>query len=83
MKQAPFGDKASRRDARLPPPRAFPWQLLGWNSDLGAYVCGEESAMLESIEGKRGYPRHRPPYAAEVGLFGRSEEHTSELQSQR
>ncbi len=37
----------------------------------GAYVCGEESAMLESIEGRRGYPRHRPPYAAEVGLFGR------------
>ena len=37
----------------------------------GAYICGEESAMLESIEGKRGYPRHRPPYAAQVGLFGR------------
>ncbi len=37
----------------------------------GAYICGEESAMLESIEGKRGYPRHRPPFAAEVGLFGR------------
>jgi len=37
----------------------------------GAYVCGEESAMLESIEGKRGLPRHRPPYVAQVGLFGR------------
>jgi formate dehydrogenase len=37
----------------------------------GAYICGEESAMLESIEGKRGLPRHRPPYVAEVGLFGR------------
>ncbi len=37
----------------------------------GAYICGEESAMLESIEGKRGIPRHRPPYIAEVGLFGR------------
>jgi formate dehydrogenase beta subunit len=37
----------------------------------GAYICGEESAMLESIEGKRGYPRHRPPYAAQVGLFDR------------
>jgi len=37
----------------------------------GAYVCGEESAMLESIEGKRGYPRHRPPFPAEAGLFGR------------
>jgi len=37
----------------------------------GAYICGEESAMIESIEGKRGMPRHRPPYIAEVGLFGR------------
>ena len=37
----------------------------------GAYICGEESAMIESIEGKRGLPRNRPPYVAEVGLFGR------------
>ena len=37
----------------------------------GAYICGEESAMLESIEGKRGLPRHRPPFVAQVGLFGR------------
>ena len=37
----------------------------------GAYICGEESAMIESIEGKRGLPRHRPPYVAEVGIFGR------------
>ena len=37
----------------------------------GAYICGEESSMIESIEGKRGLPRHRPPYVAEVGLFGR------------
>ena len=37
----------------------------------GAYICGEESAMIESLEGKRGLPRHRPPYVAEVGLFGR------------
>ncbi len=37
----------------------------------GAYICGEESAMIESIEGKRGLPRHRPPYIAQVGLFGR------------
>ena len=37
----------------------------------GAYICGEESAMIESIEGKRGEPRLRPPYIAEVGLFGR------------
>ena len=37
----------------------------------GAYICGEESAMIESIEGKRGLPRHRPPFIAENGLFGR------------
>jgi NADH:ubiquinone oxidoreductase subunit F (NADH-binding)/NADH:ubiquinone oxidoreductase subunit E len=37
----------------------------------GAYICGEESAMIESIEGKRGLPRHRPPYVAQKGLFGR------------
>jgi NADH:ubiquinone oxidoreductase subunit F (NADH-binding)/NADH:ubiquinone oxidoreductase subunit E len=37
----------------------------------GAYICGEESSMIESIEGKRGLPRHRPPYVAEVGIFGR------------
>src|SRR5256885_10001485 len=37
----------------------------------GAYICGEESAMIESIEGKRGLPRHRPPYVAQIGLFGR------------
>ncbi len=37
----------------------------------GAYICGEESAMIESIEGKRGLPRHRPPYVAQFGIFGR------------
>ncbi|MDX1781804.1 MAG: NAD(P)H-dependent oxidoreductase subunit E, partial [Thalassovita sp.] len=37
----------------------------------GAYICGEESAMIESIEGKRGIPRHRPPYVAQHGIFGR------------
>ncbi|HKL65370.1 MAG TPA: NAD(P)H-dependent oxidoreductase subunit E, partial [Roseovarius sp.] len=37
----------------------------------GAYICGEESAMIESIEGKRGLPRHRPPFVANVGIFGR------------
>ncbi|HJW10916.1 MAG TPA: NADH-ubiquinone oxidoreductase-F iron-sulfur binding region domain-containing protein, partial [Albitalea sp.] len=37
----------------------------------GAYICGEESALIESLEGKRGWPRLRPPYVAEVGLFGR------------
>ena len=37
----------------------------------GAYICGEESAMIESIEGKRGLPRHRPPYVSQAGIFGR------------
>ncbi|MGH6925916.1 MAG: NAD(P)H-dependent oxidoreductase subunit E [Propylenella sp.] len=37
----------------------------------GAYICGEESAMIESIEGKRGYPRHRPPFVAQIGIFDR------------
>ncbi|WP_210093546.1 NAD(P)H-dependent oxidoreductase subunit E [Ruegeria sp. HKCCSP346] len=37
----------------------------------GAYICGEESAMIESIEGKKGLPRHRPPFVAQVGVFGR------------
>jgi formate dehydrogenase beta subunit len=37
----------------------------------GAYICGEESALIESVEGKRGLPRHRPPYVASVGVFGR------------
>ena len=45
--------------------------LIELRRGAGAYICGEESAMLESIEGKRGLPRHRPPYIAEVGLFGR------------
>src|SRR5205823_6237374 len=37
----------------------------------GAYICGEESSLLESLEGKRGLPRHKPPYPFQVGLFGR------------
>ncbi len=49
--------------------------LKGVTLDLrrgaGAYICGEESAMIESIEGKRGLPRHKPPYPSQVGLFGR------------
>ena len=49
-------------------PDAPPIQL---RRAAGAYICGEESAMVESIEGKRGMPRLRPPYLAEVGLFGR------------
>ncbi|MDX2264033.1 MAG: NAD(P)H-dependent oxidoreductase subunit E [Hyphomicrobiales bacterium] len=45
----------------------------------GAYICGEESAMIESIEGNRGLPRHRPPYVAQVGVFGRPTlEHNAE-----
>lgn len=49
--------------------------LAGLKAELrrgaGAYICGEESAMLESIEGKRGLPRQKPPYPSQVGLFGR------------
>ena len=45
--------------------------LIQLRRGAGAYICGEESAMIESIEGKRGLPRHRPPYVAQVGLFGR------------
>jgi formate dehydrogenase len=51
------------------PPCAIPQFHL--RRGAGAYICGEESAMIESIEGKRGEPRLRPPYVAQVGLFGR------------
>jgi NADH:ubiquinone oxidoreductase subunit F (NADH-binding)/NADH:ubiquinone oxidoreductase subunit E len=51
------------------PPCALP--LIELRRGAGAYICVEESAMIESIEGKRGEPRMRPPYIAEVGLFGR------------
>jgi formate dehydrogenase len=51
------------------PPVALP--RLELRRGAGAYICGEESAMIESIEGKRGEPRMRPPYIAQVGLFGR------------
>ncbi|WP_162570359.1 NADH-ubiquinone oxidoreductase-F iron-sulfur binding region domain-containing protein [Variovorax sp. SRS16] len=51
------------------PPCALPTIVL--RRGAGAYICGEESAMIESIEGKRGEPRMRPPYIAQVGLFGR------------
>ena len=50
------------------PPCALP--PIHLRRGAGAYVCGEESAMIESIEGRRGMPRLRPPYVAEVGLFG-------------
>jgi NADH:ubiquinone oxidoreductase subunit F (NADH-binding)/NADH:ubiquinone oxidoreductase subunit E len=52
-----------------PPLTAMPEIIL--RRGAGAYICGEESAMIESIEGKRGMPRLRPPYVAQVGLFGR------------
>ncbi|HEY9068432.1 MAG TPA: NAD(P)H-dependent oxidoreductase subunit E [Burkholderiaceae bacterium] len=52
-----------------PPLAAMP--AIHLRRGAGAYICGEESAMIESIEGKRGMPRLRPPYVAQVGLFGR------------
>ena len=52
-----------------PPGIALP--MIELRRGAGAYICGEESAMIESIEGKRGEPRMRPPYIAQVGLFGR------------
>jgi formate dehydrogenase len=52
-----------------PPMRDMP--PIELRRGAGAYICGEESAMIESIEGKRGMPRLRPPYVAQVGLFGR------------
>jgi formate dehydrogenase len=52
-----------------PPMSGMPDIIL--RRGAGAYICGEESAMIESIEGKRGMPRLRPPYVAQVGLFGR------------
>ncbi len=53
---------------RADPPCALP--QIDLRRGAGAYICGEESAMIESIEGKRGMPRLRPPYVAQVGLFG-------------
>ena len=52
-----------------PPVQGMPEIIL--RRGAGAYICGEESAMIESIEGKRGMPRLRPPYVAQIGLFGR------------
>ena len=57
--------------ARLQADPPCPLPALHLRRGAGAYICGEESAMIESIEGKRGEPRLRPPYIAEVGLFGR------------
>ena len=57
--------------AKLQADRPCHLPLIELRRGAGAYICGEESAMIESIEGKRGEPRMRPPYIAEVGLFGR------------
>ena len=54
---------------RRPPIAGMP--TIELRRGAGAYICGEESAMIESIEGRRGLPRLRPPYVAQVGLFGR------------
>ncbi|GAB4184886.1 MAG: NADH-ubiquinone oxidoreductase-F iron-sulfur binding region domain-containing protein [Thalassobaculales bacterium] len=61
----------AREIAALTAAGLVPEGLIDLRRGAGAYICGEESAMLESIEGKRGLPRHRPPFIAEVGLFGR------------
>ena len=53
------------------PPGGVKLPLIELRRGAGAYICGEESAMIESIEGKRGMPRLRPPYVAQVGLFKR------------
>jgi NADH:ubiquinone oxidoreductase subunit F (NADH-binding) len=57
--------------AKVEAAKLSPHARLHLRRGAGAYICGEESAMIESIEGKRGLPRHRPPYVAQVGLFGR------------
>ena len=61
--------QAALDDLRAEPPCPLP--PIELRRGAGAYICGEESALIESIEGKRGEPRMRPPYIAQVGLFGR------------
>ena len=61
----------ARARARCRRIRPAPLPPIHLRRGAGAYICGEESAMIESIEGKRGMPRLRPPYVAQVGLFGR------------
>jgi formate dehydrogenase len=56
----------AREIAKLPPGGP----TLHMRRGAGAYICGEESSLLESLEGKRGLPRHKPPYPFQVGLFG-------------
>jgi formate dehydrogenase len=60
-----------REIAALEADSPCPLPTIHLRRGAGAYICGEESAMIESIEGKRGMPRLRPPYVAQVGLFGR------------
>ena len=60
-----------RELVKLKKQTSFPLPPIHLRRGAGAYICGEESAMIESIEGKRGMPRLRPPYVAQVGLFGR------------
>jgi NADH:ubiquinone oxidoreductase subunit F (NADH-binding)/NADH:ubiquinone oxidoreductase subunit E len=57
--------------ARVVAAGLIPHTTVSVRRGAGAYICGEESAMIESIEGKRGLPRHRPPYVAQVGIFNR------------
>ena len=57
--------------AKLQANAKFKLPLIELRRGAGAYICGEESAMIQSIEGQRGEPRLRPPYIAQVGLFGR------------
>ncbi len=57
--------------AKLQADPPYPLPSIELRRGAGAYICGEESAMIESIEGKRGLPRLRPPFVAQVGLFGR------------
>src|SRR5436305_8302817 len=64
-------DILTRELAALTADAPGPLPRMELRRGAGAYICGEESAMIESIEGKRGMPRLRPPYVAQVGLFGR------------
>jgi formate dehydrogenase len=61
----------AREIAQLEASGLVPAGYIDLRRGAGAYICGEESAMIESIEGKRGLPRHRPPFVAQVGIFNR------------
>ena len=56
---------------KLEEAKIIPFGFFDLRRGAGAYICGEESAMIESIEGKRGLPRHRPPYVGQSGIFGK------------